>query len=187
MNKVFFGGRKYHTVALVIAAIRLVELAAIALLSVVLLLVVWLLVELLLLELRLVSSVCSLTGLERSSARCERSGARLERVDVWLEAALRGGGVHVKLLLSPLGEVVILSRRIILPRVRGRHCDVFWAAVGWDMSRRIGWARGEESKSSKVEGFAIGRCGLMGVADLKGPRYAACFVENGACFDCTNV
>jgi hypothetical protein len=51
------------------------------------------------------------------------------------------------LLLSPLREVVILSRRIILPRVRGRHCDVFWAAVGWDMSRRREWARGEESKS----------------------------------------
>jgi hypothetical protein len=29
------------------------------------------------------------------------------------------------LLLSLLGEVLILSRRIILPRVRSRHCDVF--------------------------------------------------------------
>jgi hypothetical protein len=27
----------------------------------------------------------------------------------------------------------------------------------------------------------------MGVADLKGPRYAACFVENGACFDYSKV
>lgn len=116
--------RKCHTIALVVATITLVVLA-IALLSTTVLRVVALLVVLLLLVLGRVSPIGLLSGLERSGAWCESCGTRLERVDVWLEAALRGGGVHIKLLLSLLGEVLVLSRRIILPRVRGRHCDVF--------------------------------------------------------------
>jgi hypothetical protein len=107
---------------LVVATITLVVLVE-ALLRLLLLLlstilrVVALLVVLLLLILRRVSSI----GL----TRLERSGTWLERGDSGSEAALRGGGVHVKLLLSLLSEVVILSRGIVLPRVRGRHCVVF--------------------------------------------------------------
>jgi hypothetical protein len=113
------------TLALAVATIALVVLAVALLSTAVLRVVALLVVLLLLLVLRCVSSVCLLTGLERSGAWRESGGTRLERVDAWLEAALRGGGVHVKLLLSLLGEVLILSRRIILPRVRGRHYDVF--------------------------------------------------------------
>lgn len=122
--------RKYRTIALtlglVVTTVALVVLAvALLLLSTAVLRVVALLVVLLLLVLRCVSSICLLTGLESSGAWCKSGGTRLERVDAWLEAALRGGGVHIKLLLSLLSEVLILSRGIILPRVRGRHFDVF--------------------------------------------------------------
>lgn len=117
----FFFERKCHTIALVVTTITLVVLVE-ALLRLLLLStilrVVALLVVLLLLVLRRVSSI----GL----TRLERSGTWLERGDSGSEAALRGGGVHVKLLLSLLSEVVILSRGIVLPRVRGRHCVVFY-------------------------------------------------------------
>lgn len=115
--------RKFRTIALVVATITLVVLVEALLRWLLLLLlstilrVVALLVVLLLLILRRVSSI----GL----TRLERSGTWLERGDSGSEAALRGGGVHVKLLLSLLSEVVILSRGIVLPRVRGRHCVVF--------------------------------------------------------------
>lgn len=105
-----------RTIALAVSSTVLAVLIE-ALLSSSILGIITLLIVLLLLVLGRVSS--KLAGLERLSGR-------LERGDIRSEASLRLGGVllvEVQLLLSLAGEVLILSGRIVLPRVEVGHGD----------------------------------------------------------------
>lgn len=135
----------------VTATIALVVLVE-TLLSTTVLRVIALLVVLLLLVLRGIPSI--------SPAGLEGLGSGLEGGDIGSEAALRGGGVvHIELLLSLLGEVLVLSSGIVLPGVGGRHCEVDFGGVTF------------AAGINEVEGrFCDGPLrSVTGVADLKRP------------------
>lgn len=74
-------------------------------------------------------SAAKLAGLEGLSGGLERGSTRSEAA---------GGRVHVELLLSLLGEVLVLGSRIVLPRVEVRHggeCSIF--LVAWRGCSRV--------------------------------------------------
>lgn len=126
-------GRRKLTIALVVSlaeatTVPLVILVEALLLPLrrLLLLAVLRIVALLVILLLILRRRSSSIGL----AWLERLGAGLERCDGWAEAPLRLGrvqGVHVELLLRLSREVLILSSRVVLPRVEVGH------AVGWDV------------------------------------------------------
>lgn len=109
------------TVALLVAlaeATTVLLLLVVALLATILRIIALLIVLLLLVLLSTVAAAAAVR-LARGEGLC----AWLERSNVWSEPTLCLGGVDVELLLRLAREVLVLSSRVVLPRVKVRHDD----------------------------------------------------------------